>query len=416
MVLMHPVLSMRNFKRLVSILLLACLFFGGAGFLSRQVEIPTGRIKTSPFLNEERQYDVLLFGTSHVVNGFLPMQLWKEFGIRSYNLGIHGGSVASSYWALRLATQKVKPKVAVLDVLNVEETENVMELGLMHPALDPYPLSKTKIQAVLDLYPAAVDRMELLFPLDIYHSRWKELDALTMLETPQLSIEKGAEAMLGRKRVDSPVYDPELALETTWAMGYLERFIRCCQDQDIIPVITYIPFCYEGSGARQRYCNAAMKLAQELGALTLNIQDMHLTDPNSDWSDKGGHLNATGAYKVTQVLGQWLRKNIDLPDGTQDAQWAQDHSTYRDKWLYRLTQYTEPAELLNIASLLDADVIAELPQGSELADMLMSFGARVTESSEADLALRLTVLDDDGEILVSRSYAYRQILAPVDEA
>ena len=403
---MGPALSMRSFKRLISVLVLLALVVGGIGYLGRAVELPTGRGKNGGFLKGDREYDVLLFGTSHVVNGFLPMQLWKDFGIRSYNLGIHGGSLAASYWQLRLAAEYQKPKVAVLDVLNAEETENVMSVGLCHPALDAYPLSKTKIQAVLDLYQDTKDRTELLFPLDIYHNRWKELTGESLRQPVQYSMEKGAEAMLGSTPVASPEGSLERAEGKTWAMGYLEAFIQYCQDNDIIPLITFIPYCYEGSMERQSYGSAALELAKSLGAETLDLRSLETLDPAGSWSDAGGHLNATGARKATQALGQWLRENTDLPDGSQDTLWAEDYAYYRDKWLYRVENYTEPEKILNIASLLGARVRAEIPEGEAPFSglRLKAMDAQVQTGLEEGLALGLTVTDDRGQVLVTRRY------------
>ena len=413
---MGPALSMRSFKRLVSVLVLLALVIGGIGYLGRAVELPTGRSKNGGFLEGDRACDVLLFGTSHVINGFLPMQLWKDFGIRSYNLGIHGGSLAASYWELRLAVAYQKPKVAVLDVLNAEETENVMSVGLCHPALDAYPLSKTKIQAVLDLYRDAKDRTELLFPLDIYHNRWKELTGERLREPVQYSMEKGAEAMLGSTPVVSPEWSGETADRQTWAMGYLEAFIRYCQANDIIPLVTFIPYCYEGSLERQSYGSAALELARSLGAQTLDLRSLDTLDPAGSWSDAGGHLNATGARKVTQVLGQWLRENTDLPDGSRDTLWAEDYVYYRDKWLYRVETYTEPEQILNIASLLGYSVTAQIPEGEAPfpESRLKALDARVETGLEEGLALRLTVRDDQGQVLVTRSYRQTEGLELVE--
>ena len=409
---MGPALSMRSFKRLISVLVLLALVVGGIGYLGRAVELPTGRGKNGGFLKGDREYDVLLFGTSHVVNGFLPMQLWKDFGIRSYNLGIHGGSLAASYWQLRLAVEYQKPKVAVLDVLNAEETENVMSVGLCHPALDAYPLSKTKIQAVMDLYQDTKDRTELLFPLDIYHNRWKELTGESLRQPVQYSMEKGAEAMLGSTPVASPEGSLERAEGKTWAMGYLEAFVRYCQEYDIIPLITFIPYCYEGSMERQSYGSAALELAKSLGAETLDLRSLETLDPAGSWSDAGGHLNATGARKTTQALGQWLRENTDLPDGSQDTLWAGDYAFYRDKWLYRVENYTEPEKILNIASLLGAQVRAEIPEGeAPLSGLrLKAMDAQVQTGLEEGLVLGLTVTDDRGQVLVTRRYRQTESL------
>ena len=287
-----------------------------------------------------------------------------------------------------------------------------MSVGLCHPALDADPLSKTKIQAVMDPYQDTKDRTELLFPLDIYHNRWKELTGESLRQPAGYSMEKGAEAMLGSTPVVSPEGSLKRAEGKTWAMGYLEAFIRYCQEHDIIPLITFIPYCYEGSMERQSYGSAALELAKSLGAETLDLRSLETLDPAGSWSDAGGHLNATGARKATQALGQWLRENTDLPDGSQDTLWAGDYAYYRDKWLYRVENYTEPEKILNIASVLGAQVRAETPEGEAPFSglRLKAMDAQVQTGLEEGLSLGLTVTDDRGQVLVTRRYRQTESL------
>ena len=218
--------------------------------------------------------------------------------------------------------------------------------------------------------------------------------------------------MLGSTPVVSPEGSLERAEGKTWAMGYLEAFVRYCQEHDIIPLITFIPYCYEGSMERQSYGSAALELAKSMGAETLDLRSLETLDPAGSWSDAGGHLNATGARKTTQALGQWLRENTDLPDGSQDTLWAGDYAYYRDKWLYRVENYTEPEKILNIASLLGAQVRAEIPEGEGPFSglRLKAMDAQVQTGVEEGLALGLTVTDDRGQVLVTRRYRQTESL------
>ena len=92
---MRRALSTSSFKRVVSVALLLALVLSGVAFWSRTLRMNDGYYKNTPFLQDDREYDVLFFGTSHVVNSVFPMQLWRDYGITSYNLAIHGGSIAS---------------------------------------------------------------------------------------------------------------------------------------------------------------------------------------------------------------------------------------------------------------------------------------------------------------------------------
>jgi hypothetical protein len=54
--------------------------------------------KYANFFEQDEDFDVLFFGTSHVINGIFPMELWNDYGIVSYNFGGHGNEIATSYW------------------------------------------------------------------------------------------------------------------------------------------------------------------------------------------------------------------------------------------------------------------------------------------------------------------------------
>ena len=139
--------------RAVSILFTASLVLAGIFFFARVTKRTDSDFKTDPFFAENTDVDVLFLGTSHVINGIFPMQLWKDFGITSYNLGGHGITIATSYWILRNAAEYHKPKVTVLDVSLAESEYLAPSAEWAHDSFDAFPLTKTKALAVQDLYP-----------------------------------------------------------------------------------------------------------------------------------------------------------------------------------------------------------------------------------------------------------------------
>ena len=292
---MRPALSIFSFKRVVSVALLLALVLSGVAFWSNALRMNDGYYKNTPFIRDDRQYDVLFFGTSHVVNSVFPMQLWRDYGITSYNLAIHGGSIASSYWMLETALDYQKPKVAVMDVLLTKSNYMQTDLPMAHAAMDPFPLSMTKLRAIWDIYDSPKDRAELLFPLDVFHNRWKDLDT-EMLKRgfgeTEVSPEKGGESRIRVYPLEEPlvVDASDAADEWTEGLGYLEKFILLCQQEGIAPVITYLPYRGAGDAEEQRYSNAAIRLAQSLGAETIDLQHSDLIDDDTDWYDDGGHI------------------------------------------------------------------------------------------------------------------------------
>lgn len=409
---MRRALSTSSFKRVVSVALLLALVLSGVAFWSRTLRMNDGYYKNTPFIQDDREYDVLFFGTSHVVNSVFPMQLWKDYGITSYNLAIHGGSIASSYWMLKTALNYQKPKIAVMDVLLTKSNYMQTDLAMAHAAMDPFPLTKTKLQAIWDIYEDPKERAELLFPLDVFHNRWKDLDT-EMLKRgfgdSKVTPEKGGESRVRVYPVENPLVVPaeDAAQERTEGLRYLEKFILLCQQEGITPVITYIP--YRGDAEEQRYSSAGILLAQSLGAETLDLQHTDLLDDDTDWYDDGGHTNPLGAKKVTAALGDYLTAYHTLPDHRENTAWAGDYDTYYNFQAENIRETQDLWSLLALLSVEDFTARAEIsptylmdPVTQKLLD---SVGPRLTKtSSDTQACLTLTVYGKAGETITIRTY------------
>ena len=413
------ILSSKPFRRAVSVLLLLAMVLGGTSFLGRMFRLEDGaRMQT--FFTQDTQYDVLFFGSSHVINGIYPMYLWEEYGIPAYNLAGHGCRPSMSYWLLQMALPYHKPKAAVLDVLFCWEENSELSTSLAHNIIDPFPASLTKTRAILDLYSDRSDRGELLFPLDVYHNRWKELDS-TMVQSAFGApvaplVEKGAESRIlvnGTQESYVLTGQEELVEDFTLEMGYIQKFIALCQEQDIVPIITYLP-C-KTSVWSQMCCNRAMAMAQEQGALTLNLEYENNLNNLTDWADGPDHANPAGAKKLTDALGQFLQGNLSLPDRREEpgyADWQRDLESYRAFQWENLQNVDTPEKMLTLAALLNLRVELEAAPGYTLpqvqSEQMAELGPRGTitylEENEGFDTLRLTVREEKGDRVLTRSF------------
>ena len=411
---MRPALSIFSFKRVVSVALLLALVLSGVAFWSNALRMNDGYYKNTPFVRDDRQYDVLFFGTSHVVNSVFPMQLWRDYGITSYNLAIHGGSIASSYWMLETALDYQKPKVAVMDVLLTKSNYMQTDLPMAHAAMDPFPLSVTKLRAIWDIYDSPKDRAELLFPLDVFHNRWKDLDTEMLRRgfgETKVSPEKGGESRVRVYPLEEPlvVDASDAADEWTEGLRYLEKFIRLCRQEGIAPVITYLPYRGAGDAEEQRYSNAAIRLAQSLGAETVDLQHSDLLDDDTDWYDDGGHTNPLGAKKITGALGAYLTAAHDLPDHRDSEDWAADYEAYYAYQAEHLQKTEDLWSALALLSVEDFTVAVEIAPDYDMdpvtRKLLDALGDRLTEGAgETSGRLTLTVYGKGGEQLLRRTY------------
>ena len=157
----------RIFKVFITVLIfltILCVFQAG-------VERHDAYFKYADYVNNPKEeYDALFFGTSIVLNGIVPMQLWNDYGIKSYNLAYNGQPLDISYWQLKLA-KKENLKFAFIDILSIPAFTNADD-ALLHQYLDELNFSVKKIQAVNDLAEKKY-KLELIFPFVKFHERWR---------------------------------------------------------------------------------------------------------------------------------------------------------------------------------------------------------------------------------------------------
>ena len=314
----------------------------------RVLERKSGPSRTVPFLQEKTDIDVLFFGTSHVMDGIYPLELWKEYGITSYNLAFSQSNMATTYWVLREALLTHKPKVVVVDASRSRMSlKTAQEFGMVQTAFDGFPLSMTKIRAANDLLnDDAVNRMlesgkltkedaearkksSLLLNLLLYHSRWKELTREDFL--PSYDSLKGSQYLIN---VASPADTEELPESEVYDTGgtgyeYMRRIADLCSSMGIQAVFTYLPF--PADRAQQKEANTAALIAREKGVPWMNFLRMDTVNYITDCYDHVSHLNASGAKKVTSYLGKYLAEECGVPDHRGEAgyaHWDEDYAAY----------------------------------------------------------------------------------------
>lgn len=296
-----------------------CLIVVG---LSRVFERKTSAQMYDAFFEAEENFDVLFLGTSHTSNGVLPLQLWKEQGIGSYNMAGHGNQLATTYWVLVNALDYTDPRVVVLDLSYLSENQktSLVSVNQTHVSLDAIPFSWNKIRMVNDLFDTAGEKAEFLADFIIYHDRWSELTAEDFHYQP-LSY-KGAVPgySVAVPQAAVKLDRSEVCGSDTVGVEYLRKILNLCKARDIDVVLTYLPF--PASGDKQREANLGYEIADACEVPYLNFLDMDVVDYDTDCLDADSHLNLSGAVKVTRYLGEYLRENYDLPDRRCDAAYA----------------------------------------------------------------------------------------------
>lgn len=293
--------------------------------------------KTEDFFKQEENFNVLFLGSSHMLNGVFPMQLWNDYGIISYNMGNYGERLVLSYYNLLLALEETnKPKLVVIDsyMVHHEDKLNKTKKVESHYTLDAYPVSYIKYLAVKDLFDGKdlIDKsMEYLFNFSLYHSRWNELMEEDFIIRNKY--EKGAESRIKiaeTKNIKEFNSVEEYSDIETVNMQYLRKIIEYCQQKDIDILVTYIP--YPANEVQTTAAKYVENICSEYEVNYINFLSLDMVNYEVDLYDTE-HLNPSGARKVTDYLGQYIMENYDIPDQRKNDSynfWYEDYDEYID--------------------------------------------------------------------------------------
>ncbi|EOS78018.1 hypothetical protein C819_00634 [Lachnospiraceae bacterium 10-1] len=361
---------MRKYYNAVKIVLFFIIIFVLVGVAAKITERKDSRKKYQDFMELADQIDVLFLGSSHVLNGINPVQLYSEYGITSYNMGKPGGMVTESYWTLMNALDYCTPKCVVvdlwaldrnykyLDIMNGQESEEDIRnsVSLLHTNMDIWPISKTKIAAVNDLISDPEIRKEFLWNFTLYHGRWS---SITAGDFKPVNGQGYGEYLLGAEqrqelylssRVEQAENTDQTLSEKSVCEEYLYKILEECRQRDIDVVLTFLPMAVSYDQDRQAV-NRITEIAAENNLPFLNLlpqENQSIVDYYTDMSDDT-HLNANGMYKVTSYIGGKLKEAYGLPDHREDDAYA--------GWKERADQW-RAAEIDKLAN--QSDLYAEL--------------------------------------------------------
>lgn len=376
--------------------------------------------KYMPFFEQEEDFDILFIGTSHVINGIFPMELWHDYGMVSYNFGGDGNRIATSYWVMENAFDYTTPKLVVIDCYGLSETRKIHpEFAHLHPCFDAFPLSKTKVRAVFDLLDgkASVEEttengtrtrsgMELIWDYSIYHSRWNEVGREDYIA--DYTKEKGA---VSRIKVGDPVIEvrehTERKLEEdTVSVEYLEKMIADCQEREIEVLLTYLPM--KTTETEQLEANRVYDIAGQYGVNYINFLDLDIVRGETDYYN-GDHLNPSGARKITDYIGQYIADNYSIPDHREDKTYENWYADYEDYAAYKLDNLKNCDSLDNYLMLLaDKNYVSVIEMknpdiwNSAPYDSLLENAGAECKKAEQDMDIAITVMDKETEQVIDQ--------------
>lgn len=300
-------------------------------------------IKYGDFFDHAGEIDVLFLGSSHVINGVNPVELYEQYGYTSYNMGGHGSTLPATYWELMMALDYCTPQVVVIDTYMLEkdyqyvdvmyehssDTERASSVSQLHLNMDAFPLNATKKAAIRDLVFDASLQKQFYYPALLYHTRWSQL---TEEDYAAVSGQDVRNPLLGcelRYGVETGETPPQRLGEgagmekPTIGVTYLNRMIEECSLRGIEVLLTCLPLY--GTQEDERAAAGARLIATHYNVPYVGYYEgaFPTVDLHADFNDHG-HLNVTGTEKVTATLGTLLQSYYGADYGSRN-QLLTDH-------------------------------------------------------------------------------------------
>lgn len=344
---------MGKIRQALSIVVFCILLFFVVYKTSHLLEYKDSQREYQAFYDCDTDIDVLFLGTSHMYNSVFPQVLWDEYGITSYNWGYSNCTVPINYYLVQELIKEKRPQVVVLDLFGLTQYEELGNgkyrsdrLEQQHVQFDIVPLSMNKYYAAKDIFDDYDGYMDFCFDFIKYHNRWEEIGESDFDIT--YSTEKGAAMLVGHSSradyvpfsdtsffVNELEYTVDTDLSQTTCYQYLLSMLEYCSSNNITLLCTYLPYPAESNEQLEAYVLADVINSYEGCYYVDMVEPPYLNgiDMETDIFSDGSHLNYSGGYKTSMMLGEILTESfgvISHKDQPEYSSWDLSYNEFVD--------------------------------------------------------------------------------------
>lgn len=246
----------------------------------------------------ENTLDVLILGDSESYSSLIPLYLWQDYGFTSYVCGTPNQRLFYSEEFLTRAFQKQSPKLVIL------ETNALYRKFSRKETLSRYLNEWLPVFRYHDRWKTLTTR-DFSFKKDYTHrvtnkGYWYNTTAKTAVLKDYMAPSDKAEAIIDKNEKS------------------LARIEKLCRQNGATLMFLSTPSTKNWNSRRH---NGVQALADRYGVAYLDMNAVW-KDVGIDWKtdsrDAGDHLNYFGAKKATRYLGDYLKRQQDLPDHRKD--------------------------------------------------------------------------------------------------
>lgn len=226
-------------------LILHQLFIPKWYYPNRTLKEQTARILTGIYDEPKGTIDIAFLGTSHMIYGVAPMELYEKHGIKSYNLSTPSQPLHVSYYLFKNLLKEQKPKLLVYDASSLF-TERCWELSWRY-VLDYMPFSINKYEAAREFTNNFNDitLLEALSPIYNYHSRWASLEKIDFTDFGRNNHLYTKGGVLNSEQIPAPTVNEmnasaPPAFISVDMVNWLLKLKTLCEENEILQLFIYI--------------------------------------------------------------------------------------------------------------------------------------------------------------------------------
>ncbi len=315
-------------RAVVSALILLALFVGitaAATYVCRPYNSKADKVQKNLYSEDTdmEQTEIALIGGSHASNGFHPLVMWRDAGLKAYNFSFSGQPIYMSYYYLQELFKKRDFQLVVLDLYYIGmESEYFAKDSYVYEVMSNTRWTKEKWD-IVQRNVAPEKRRRYYFPLDTYHTRWTELTKQDILRqpNPENDFWLGADFHFERNGGEEVHFEPwgntgKVAKMPKKSEEYLRKIIELVQANDCEFLLVSLPHRYNDASPPDRWVadeyavyNHAREIAMEYQVPMVQFDDAVQEKigfvPERDMYNNG-HMNVYGAEKVGSYLAEYM--------------------------------------------------------------------------------------------------------------
>ena len=306
-------------KKLAAILLCVVLIFVGVlalGHLTRPLgdDVAIANVENFHKL-PENSIDVIVYGSSHAWRNVNADEMYDKYGIGAYNYAANWQHLDTTWLFVHdsLATQT--PKVALIEGMHINSNEFDTDMDGEIYYTTPIPESKYKRAYLKMCFENHIERyISYYFPLVAYHENKNALTAESFGRTSNSIDFMDTMGFYPRDGVFVADVKDWTEMEN-WVIGdrsleLMDDMVAALQEKGCQVVFWVAPWSTE----EYQYFNVLQEYCEEHNCGYLNMFE-HMEDAGisaeTDFCDPH-HLNVSGATKMADYLGAYLKENYDL--------------------------------------------------------------------------------------------------------